>query len=107
MPLPLPKAFHDAFVREGGHGEPRMCDAEATFLVSQYGSCGFNRLTFALGIGEGPSLFDAVLQDQLMHITHGCIQQTISLKGKWDSTDASYSKDISFKLLVSSVESSG
>jgi hypothetical protein len=76
-------------MREGGHRKARMGDAETAFLVCQHSGGCFDRLAFALGAGECPSLFETVLQNQPMNIAHMCIQRTITRKSKWDSTDAS------------------
>jgi len=60
MPLPFPKPFFDALVREGCHGETRVGDAKAAFFLGHYGRCSLNGLALGLGCGERPSFFNAM-----------------------------------------------
>ena len=70
MPLPFPKPFFDALVREGCHGKARVGDAKAAFFLTHHGRRRVDGLTFGLGGSERPCFLNAVLQDQPVNITH-------------------------------------
>ena len=60
MPLALPKPFLDPLVRERGHRETGVGDAEAAFFVAHHRRRGVDGQTLGFGGGQGPGVVQSV-----------------------------------------------
>ena len=70
MPLAAPQRLLDALVRQRGHGEAGMGDAEPRHFLGQDDGGDFDSLPFGPGLRPVAGAFEAFAKDQLMNFTH-------------------------------------
>ena len=70
MPLPSPERFLNASMRQGGHREAGMGNAQPGHFLCQNHSRGFYSLAFSSRLCLAPSAFDAFPQNELMNLSH-------------------------------------
>jgi hypothetical protein len=51
MTLPSPQRLIDAFMRQGGHSEAGVGNAQPGHFFGQYNPCGFHRLSLSSRLG--------------------------------------------------------